>query len=280
MADQKVSDLPSLNGVDVNAADLLYIVDSSAGTAGSKKITMGQFDIYSAAATQTLTNKTISGLNNTISNVSLTTGVTGTLPVANGGTGVGTFTANNVLLGNGTSTFQAVAPGASGNLLTSNGTTWQSAAPPVGSANLQVFSSSGTWTKPSGAQFVMVELWGAGGGGGSGQRRSTDRTGGAGGGGGARVFQMYRASDLAASYTVTIGAGGSGGAAQTTNDTGGNAGSAGGDTTFGAVLAAYGGGGGAGGAGGGDRGGNGGGSGGSGGFSLGGTPQTDRKSVV
>jgi hypothetical protein len=50
MADQKVSDLPSLNGVDVDAADLLYIIDSSAGTAGSKKITVGQYQLapYSA----------------------------------------------------------------------------------------------------------------------------------------------------------------------------------------------------------------------------------------
>lgn len=39
-------------------------------------------------ATQTLTNKTISGASNTISNVSLTTGVTGVLPASNGGTGV------------------------------------------------------------------------------------------------------------------------------------------------------------------------------------------------
>jgi hypothetical protein len=37
---------------------------------------------------QTLTNKTISGANNTITNVSLTSGVTGTLPVSNGGTGL------------------------------------------------------------------------------------------------------------------------------------------------------------------------------------------------
>jgi len=36
---------------------------------------------------QTLTNKTINGTNNTITNVSLTTGVTGILPLANGGTG-------------------------------------------------------------------------------------------------------------------------------------------------------------------------------------------------
>jgi len=45
MADQKVSDLPSINGANVDPADLLYIVDSSAGAAGSKKITVGQFQI-------------------------------------------------------------------------------------------------------------------------------------------------------------------------------------------------------------------------------------------
>ena len=58
----------------------------------------------------------------------LTTNVTGTLPVANGGTGATTLTANNVLLGNGTSALQEIAPGTSGNVLTSNGTTWTSAA--------------------------------------------------------------------------------------------------------------------------------------------------------
>lgn len=53
----------------------------------------------------------------------------GTLGAANGGTGSTTLAANNVLLGNGTSALQVVAPGASGNVLTSNGTTWTSAAP-------------------------------------------------------------------------------------------------------------------------------------------------------
>jgi hypothetical protein len=60
----------------------------------------------------------------------LSTGVTGTLPVANGGTGATSLTANNVLLGNGTSALQVVAPGTSGNVLTSNGTTWASTAVP------------------------------------------------------------------------------------------------------------------------------------------------------
>ena len=60
--------------------------------------------------------------------VSLTADVTGTLPIANGGTGLTTLTANNVILGNGTSAPSFVAPGTSGNVLTSNGTTWTSAA--------------------------------------------------------------------------------------------------------------------------------------------------------
>lgn len=47
-----------------------------------------------------------------------------------GGTGLATLTANNVILGNGTSTPAFVAPGTSGNLLTSNGSTWQSTAAP------------------------------------------------------------------------------------------------------------------------------------------------------
>ena len=52
-----------------------------------------------------------------------------TTPVSAGGTGSTTLTANNVLLGNGTSALQAVAPSTNGNVLTSNGTTWVSQAP-------------------------------------------------------------------------------------------------------------------------------------------------------
>ena len=67
--------------------------------------------------------------------VSLATDVTGTLPVGNGGTGATTLTANNVLLGNGTSAPLFVAPGTSGNVLTSNGTTWTSATPAASGAS-------------------------------------------------------------------------------------------------------------------------------------------------
>jgi len=58
-----------------------------------------------------------------------------TTPVSAGGTGSTTLTANNVLLGNGTSALQVVAPGTTGNVLTSNGTTWQSTAPAASGAS-------------------------------------------------------------------------------------------------------------------------------------------------
>jgi len=63
------------------------------------------------ATTDTLTNKTISGSSNTISNISLTSSVTGTLPVGNGGTGLTTLTSGYIPYGNGTSAF-----GSSSNL--------------------------------------------------------------------------------------------------------------------------------------------------------------------
>ena len=60
--------------------------------------------------------------------IGLTTHVSGTLPVGNGGTGATTLTANNVIIGNGTSAVTFVAPGTAGNALLSNGTTWASTA--------------------------------------------------------------------------------------------------------------------------------------------------------
>jgi hypothetical protein len=99
-----------------------------------------QYDgtVTSVSGTGTVNGISLSGtvtssgsltLGGTLSGVNLTTQVTGTLPVANGGTGATTLTANNVLLGNGTSAPLTVAPGTTGNVLTSNGTTWTSATP-------------------------------------------------------------------------------------------------------------------------------------------------------
>ena len=64
------------------------------------------------------------------------------LKVTKGGTGLATLTANNVILGNGTSTPSFVAPSTTGNVLTSNGTTWASTAPAAGVS----LSANNTWT--------------------------------------------------------------------------------------------------------------------------------------
>jgi hypothetical protein len=81
-----------------------------------------------------------------------TTGLTGATPVANGGTGAATLTANNVLLGNGTSAVTFVAPSTNGNVLTSNGSTWTSAAAgggfPAGTRmSFQQTTAPTSWTK-------------------------------------------------------------------------------------------------------------------------------------
>ena len=69
--------------------------------------------------------------------VDLTAEVTGTLPVNKGGSGAATHTANNVLIGAGTSAITSVAPSTSGNVLTSNGTVWASAAASSGGIEWQ-----------------------------------------------------------------------------------------------------------------------------------------------
>lgn len=56
--------------------------------------------------------------------VNLVNGATGTLSVVNGGTGTSTLTANNVIIGNGASPVNFVAPGGNGEVLTASGSTW------------------------------------------------------------------------------------------------------------------------------------------------------------
>lgn len=87
----------------------------------------GSVEINPAAA-GTINNMVIGGTTPAAGSFTTVT-ASSAIGVASGGTGVTSLTANNVILGNGTSAVQVVAPGSSGNVLTSNGTTWQSTAP-------------------------------------------------------------------------------------------------------------------------------------------------------
>ena len=116
-------------------------------------------------STVTLTNKTLTSptINTPTISGGTITGITD-LTVADGGTGSSTLAANSVLLGNGTSALQTVAPGSLGNSLVSNGTTWVSAQGYIG-AKGQLFTTSGTFTVPAGITTLKITLSGGGGGG-------------------------------------------------------------------------------------------------------------------
>jgi hypothetical protein len=125
MANQKVSDLPSLNGADVDAADLLYIIDSSAGLAGSKKITIAQYQLapYSGAA--------INGVPYFDSNKVLTSGAS---PA---------FDAATTTFSNG-----GVIESTSGGFKFPDGSTQTSAGVPLGTVMMFVQTAAPTgWTK-------------------------------------------------------------------------------------------------------------------------------------
>ena len=85
--------------------------------------------------TATLQNKSISGSSNTITNVSLTSAVTNTLPVGNGGLGVANPAAHTVLLGEGTSATSNTGTGSANQILLSGGASadpvWTNYVPPL-----------------------------------------------------------------------------------------------------------------------------------------------------
>jgi hypothetical protein len=128
--------------------------------------------------------------------------------------------------------------GNNGKYLTTNGTTssWGTIAAASGMSLLdsQTFTSSSTYTIPTGAKLFIIDCFSAGGGGGGGYRAATGTNcGGAAGAGGHYTRIVASASEFTTPITYTIGAGGTGGAGSTTNDTAGSIGTIGGTSRFG-----------------------------------------------
>ena len=106
----------------------------------------------------------------------------------------------------------------------------------IGNVDRQVFTSSGTWTRPANAIIIRVQVQGAGGGSGGVAATTAGQAACApGAGGGEYAEGWFLPSATGASVAVTVGAGGTPGSA------GANAGGDGGSSSFGALITCVGG---------------------------------------
>ena len=119
------SDFVNVGGGSAGGSNTQVQFNSSGSFGGSANLT---FDGTTLTAND-LIDSSLTASKPVFTNGSKNLVSTGTLGVAFDSTGLTTLTANNVILGNGTSTPSFVAPSTNGNVLVSNGTTWTSAAP-------------------------------------------------------------------------------------------------------------------------------------------------------
>jgi hypothetical protein len=178
---------------------------------------------------------------NTSGQADLTTAVTGTLPVTNGGTGVATLTTAYGVIAAGTTAtgaLQNIGTGTTNQVLTSNGPgVLPSFKTASGGGTFQTvtYAAPGTWTPPASATSARITVIGGGSGGG-GKNGPGAPAGGGQGGGVASVL----ATGLSGSYPITVGAGGAGGNGNGPQG-GAQGGAAGGTSSFGSIASATGG---------------------------------------
>jgi hypothetical protein len=150
--------------------------------------------------------------------INLTDGVTGILPLTKGGTG-----SNLTAPTTDSIVFYDVSGSAVTWLKPGSGLSITGTNINVTNKQVEVFTTSGTWTAPTGVNYVVVTLCG-GGGGGAGGHSSNDDPGGGGGGGACLINTIYKVTP-GNTYTVTVGAGGAAGTTSSTPTNGGNGGS-------------------------------------------------------
>ena len=211
-----------------NTGDQTNITGNAATVTTNANLTGGVTSVGNAATV--VTNANLSGDVSSVGNtttigllkvtnamiaattIDLTAKVTGTLPIANGGTNsIATPTAGGINYGTGTA--QAyTAVGTSGQFLQS-----AAGAAPVwaqpGPTSVQVLTSltpASTYTTPAGVKAIMVELIGGGGGGGGAVVAASQR-GTAAGGGGSGTYTRILIVNPASSYLYTIGIAGTAG---------------------------------------------------------------------
>jgi hypothetical protein len=236
----------STNYLQVSNASATYATKAYAAANTYVKSILANTNSYIAAqATRiTLVNTNLTGTNTAIRTL-----VSDRLQVANASTlyatkaspttsgvlahtGRATISTNLTVSGNTTVTgFRANnSLGSAGQVLKTNGTSvyWDAASSGGSTPQIQsqLFTSSSSWTAPTGVTKVRVIIIGGGAGG-----TTNGCGGGAAGGVGGLAYGVYTVTP-GTSYTVTVGAGGAGGSASST---------AGGTSSFGALVSATGG---------------------------------------
>jgi hypothetical protein len=164
-------------------------------------------------------------------------------------------TKGDIIVASAASSVQRLGIGSDGQILTArstatNGVAWEAIS---GSGyTVEQLTGTGTWTRPSGVQFIDVTIIGAGGGGAGGSLAYSHGVvngiaPGGGGGGSGKFYYVNRVYVGGSStFSYSVGAGGAGGAARTyvqgagvtktSQALAGNAGATGGTTTFGSLI--------------------------------------------
>lgn len=220
-------------GLSIFTADgAIYATSTSVLTSGTLPVASGGTGVTTSTGTGNvvLSNGPTITLGNA-TGLPLATGVTGTLPVGNGGTGLATTPANGEIdIGNGTGFTRATLTAGTGVTITNAAGAITVAASGFAA---QSFTSSGTFTIPSGVTAVKVTIVGAGGGG-----QSSGCIGiGSGGGAGGAAIKYLSSLTPGNTISVTVGTGGASAPYPSTGGTGGSSSIASGTQTITTVTA-------------------------------------------